>query len=91
MSKKKLKHAYKRLDNEEYTNVIKDTLVPYFDDYDGEFITMIKSTTKFEIEKHYHDNSFMGYNIYADGELIETKSTKKKAKKFIEKLRSDFE
>lgn len=83
---KNLKKAYKRLNKEMYSKLAKDTLIPLFDDYDGEFTVMITPDTKFKIEKHYYDGLFMGYNIYANGELLETKSTRKKAKKYLRKV-----
>ena len=69
-----------------YTNVIKDTLIPFFDEYDGEFITTLSDKTIFTIDKHYNDGLLMGWNIYADDELLETKSTKQRAIKFLNKL-----
>lgn len=83
---KNLKKAYKRLNKEMYSKLAKDTLIPLFDDYDSEFTVMITPDTKFKIEKHYYDGLFMGYNIYANGELLETKSTREKAKKYLRKV-----
>ncbi|HCC35575.1 MAG TPA: hypothetical protein DEQ02_08080 [Ruminococcaceae bacterium] len=84
--KKQLKKAYKRLDIISCKGIIKDTLVPYLDDYDGEYVTTLTPATVFTIEKHYHEGMLMGWNIKADGVLLETKSTKRKAVKFLKLL-----
>lgn len=86
---KNLKKAYKRLNVKAYKGIIKETMIPYFDDYDGEFVAMLTPETTFTIEKHYYDNIFMGWNIKADGVLLETKSTKRKAVRFIKRLKGN--
>lgn len=86
MPRKSLKQAYERLDAIEYTNVIKDTLIPLYDDYDGKFITMLTPETVIEVKKHYYNGMFMGWNIYADGVLLETKSSRRKAERYVKKL-----
>lgn len=83
---KNLRDSYKRLNVTEYTNVIKGTLIPYFDPFDGEFITLLTTDTVFTIKKHYVSGIMLGYNICANGELLETKSTKEKAERFLRKL-----
>ena len=83
MSNRKLINGYKRLDVLEYKGLIKDTLIPFLDVYDGEYITTLTPKTRFTIQKHYYNDQFMGWNIYADGKLLETKSSKKKAIKYL--------
>lgn len=83
---KRFEATYKRLNYEEYIGVIKDTLVPLFDDYDGEFITMVSEDTKFTIKEHWAEKIKMGYNIMADGVLIETRSTMGKARNYLRRL-----
>jgi hypothetical protein len=87
MKKRKLKEAYERLDVHEYKGIIKDTLVPYLDPYDGEYTATLRPETVFTIEKHFYNGTFMGWNIKADGTLLETKSTFKKAVKFLRGFR----
>lgn len=86
-----MKKAYQRLNVVQYTKVIKDTLVPFFDEYDGEFITMLNPNTIFTIRGHYYNGKFFGFNIYADNTLLETKSTLDKAKRYVEKIRRSQE
>lgn len=83
---RKLKADYQRLKITEYTNVIKDTLIPILDAFDGEYITTLTPETVFEIRKHYYEGRFYGWNIYADGALLETKSTRKKAERYLKKV-----
>ena len=83
---KSLKKSYKSLDLETYTSIIKDTLIPYMDEYDNEFVTTLTPDTVFTIRKHYYRNMLMGFNIYANNLLLETKSTKRKARRFLKKL-----
>ena len=83
MGKDELKRAYQRLEVEEYTGLVKETCIPFFDTYDGEFITMLWPETIFQIKPAYYGGKLLGWNIYANGELLETKSTQKKARKFL--------
>lgn len=80
---KTLERAYRRLQISEYTNMIKDTLIPYFDEYDSTYKTVFDSDTVFTIQKHYYKNDFMGWNLYADGILVETFESRRKAKKYL--------
>ena len=87
MSRRQHKLAYKRLDITEYKGIIKGTGFVYFDEYDGEPVAILTPETVFTIKKHYNDNIFLGWNIYSDDNvLLETKSTKEKAERFLMKL-----
>ena len=83
MSNRKLQRGYQRLDITEYKGIVKDTLVPYLDPFDGEYIATLTPQTRFTIQRHYHNGKFFGWNIYADGTLLETKSSKQGAIKYL--------
>lgn len=85
---KELARAYRRLKKRQYIGIIKETLVPYFDPFDGEFITMLTPKTTIHIHPHYYDGIFMGYVIYADDSLLEGFDTFRQAKRFVKYLKS---
>ncbi len=68
-----------------YKGLIKDTFT-YNDIYDGELITVLTPYTELTIKSKYYNGEFMGYNVYANGELLETFESVKHAKLFIKSL-----
>ena len=95
---KKLDEDYKRLNMKNYKSVIKDTMIPLcdwensisiYDKYDGEYLTDITSDTIIKITKYYFKGRFIGFNIYADEVLLETKDTKRSAKKYVRQLKKE--
>ncbi len=93
-SDKALTKAYRNLKVKEYIGLIKDTMVPYFDDFDGEFVLMMSPDTKITLTKHFlirddRTEYFCGYNVYADNKLLESFDTRREAKKFIAELVRD--
>lgn len=89
MSKASHKKMWKKINTEEYHNIIKQDGF-YCDDFDGEFICSLDSDTVITLKPHYATGIFMGYNVYAlNGDeisLLETFDSRKKAEKFIQKL-----
>lgn len=81
-----LQKAYQRLNKVEYKNIIKDTLIPILDEYDGEYVTTLKPSSVIIIQPHFHEGMYMGFNIYADGVLLESRETLKEAKEYLNEI-----
>ncbi len=89
MSQTKIRH--KSIKVKEFKNIVKDDMIPFFDDEDGEFITMLTPDTVISIARHFvkvddEKVQFFGFNIYADNKLLETKDTYAQAFMYVAKI-----
>ena len=92
---KKLKKAYKKLDLQEYKNIVDEANGIIYNlhvyDWEQELIVTLHRHSEFKIVKHYCWNMFMGYNVYTRVDqtliLIDTFDCKAWARKLVRKLK----